>query len=142
MDSADLTRFMGIDYGLKRVGIALSDPLHTFAYSLTTLINDESLVSKLKEIIRDKNIQKIILGMPSDEHKSVSSIVDQIRKFKELLSKEFKLEIIEWDETFTSVIAQNRIIESVSKKKKRKDKGLVDMNSASIILQEYLNSLK
>lgn len=142
MDSADLTRFMGIDYGLKRVGIALSDPLHTFAYSLTTLINDESLVSKLKEIIRDKNIQKIILGMPSDEHKSVSSIIDQIRKFKELLSKEFKLEIIEWDETFTSVIAQNRIIESVSKKKKRKDKGLVDMNSASIILQEYLNSLK
>jgi putative Holliday junction resolvase len=141
MNDDMISRYMGIDFGLKRVGIAVSDPLHTFAYSLTTLQNNDSLFNKISEIIHDKNIVKIVLGLPSDEKTSMTSVVNEVKKFKHKLTSEFNLDVIEWDETFTSVIARNRINESVSKKKKRKDKNLIDMNSASIILQEYLDSL-
>jgi len=142
MTDEHLTRFLGIDFGLKRIGIAVSDPLHTFAYSLTTLQNDSTLLKKLSDIIHSKNIKKIVLGVPSDEKTSATSIVNKVKKFKEQLIKEFNLDVIEWDETYTSVMAKDRIIESVNKKKKRKNKELIDMNSASIILQEYLDSLK
>lgn len=142
MTDEHLTRFLGIDFGLKRIGIAVSDPLHTFAYSLTTLQNDSTLLKKLSDIIHSKNIKKIVLGVPSDEKTSATSIVNKVKKFQEQLIKEFNLDVIEWDETYTSVMAKDRIIESVNKKKKRKNKELIDMNSASIILQEYLDSLK
>lgn len=142
MTDEHLTRFLGIDFGLKRIGIALSDPLHTFAYSLTTLQNDSTLLKKLSDIIHSKNIKIIVLGVPSDEKTSGTSIVNEVKKFKDQLIKEFNLDVIEWDETFTSVMAKDRIIESVNKKKKRKNKELIDMNSASIILQEYIDSLK
>jgi putative Holliday junction resolvase len=142
MNDEHLTRFLGIDFGLKRIGIAVSDPLHTFAYSLTTLQNDSTLLKKLSDIIHSKNIKIIVLGVPSDEKTSGTSIVNEVKKFKEQLIKEFNLDVIEWDETYTSVMAKDRIIESVNKKKKRKNKELIDMNSASIILQEYLDSLK
>lgn len=136
----NLTRILGIDYGLKRIGLSVSDPLKTFASSLTTLKNNNELFENLGKIISEKRIVKIILGLPSDEQTSKTSIVKDVREFKKKLIDRFNIEIIEWDETFTSVIAQNRIKESVSKKKKRKDKSLVDMNSASVILQEYLDS--
>ncbi|HSL88975.1 MAG TPA: Holliday junction resolvase RuvX [Ignavibacteriaceae bacterium] len=142
MTDEHLTRFLGIDFGLKRIGIAVSDPLFSFAYSLTTLQNDNTRLKKLSDIIHSKNIKKIVLGVPSDEKTSGTSIVSEVKKFKEQLIKEFNLDVIEWDETFTSVMAKDRIIESVNKKKKRKNKELIDMNSAAIILQEYLDSLK
>lgn len=137
----EITRVMGIDFGLKRVGIAISDPLMTFAYSLTTLRNDPDLFSNLNEIIVDKNVRKIILGIPSDENTSSTSIFKSVKKFKDQIIREFGVEVIEWDETYTSVIAKNRVLESVTRKSKRRDKRLIDMNSASIILQEYLDSI-
>lgn len=142
MEDENLTRIMGIDYGLKRIGIAVSDPLHVFASSLTTLPNDNNLFKKLSVIIFEKNIVLIILGIPSDEEYSGTSIVKDVRRFKENLKIKFHLEVIEWDETYTSVIAQKKVIESVTKKKSRMNKGIIDMNSAAVILQEYLDSLK
>lgn len=142
MNEELLSRYMGIDFGLKRIGIAISDPLFTFAYPLITLNNDKHLVSNLSDIIKAKNITKIILGIPSDENISRTSIVSEIKKFKQQLISKFEIEIIEWDETFTSVMAQQKIRESVSKKSKRMEKGLLDMNAANIILQEYLDSVK
>lgn len=142
MVDENLTRIMGIDYGLKRIGIAVSDPLHIFASSLTTVPNDNNLFKKLSGIISGKNIILIILGIPSDEEYSGTSIIKDVRLFKENLKNKFHLEVIEWDETYTSVIAQKKVIESVSKRKSRLNKGIIDMNSAAVILQEYLDSLK
>lgn len=142
MNEENITRILGIDYGLKRIGIAVSDPLHIFASSLSTLPNDSDTLKKLSGIISEKNITLIILGIPSDEDKSRTSIVKDVRIFKEKLKDKFQLEVIEWDETYTSVIAQRRVIESVTKKKSRMKKGVLDMNSAAVILQEYLDSLK
>ena len=138
----DETRIMGIDFGRKRIGISLSDPLKTFAYSYKTIKNDNEKFFELEKIIREKEIIKIILGIPNEFKISPTSIVESVKEFKSDLEAKFKLEVILWDETYTSVIAEQKILQSVSSKKKRQDKSLVDMNSASIILQEYLDSVR
>lgn len=138
----DESRIMGLDYGRKRLGIAISDPLKTFAYSFTTISNDKNKFFELKKIINEKFIIKIILGIPNETKTSESSVVQEIKKFKSELEIKFKISVLLWDETYTSVIAKQQIIQSVKGKMKRRDKSLLDMNAAAIILQEYLDSLK
>lgn len=136
------SRILAIDYGIKRIGLALSDSLKLFAYPFKTIPNEAGLLTELKEIINSKGVIKIILGLPAESRSSSTSVVSLVKEFKEKLEKEFKLEVELWDETYTSAIAQQRIIESVNKKQKRKNKGLLDMHSAAIILQEYLDAYK
>lgn len=137
----ELARILGIDFGLKRIGLALSDPLRIFAYPYQTLNNDKNLWKDIKKIIGEKNVEKIILGYPLQESGIKSQVAEAIEKFRTDLKSKFGIEVIFWDERYTSVMAQEKIIESVTKKSKRRDKGLLDRNSAAIILQEYLNSL-
>ena len=132
-------RILGVDYGEKRIGLALTDPLHTFAYAYKTIPNDKKLWINLKNIINEKKVFLVILGMPNVKKNKV--LADIVLSFKDKIEKSFKTDVIIWDEEFTSVIAQQRVIESVFKKKKRQDKGLIDQNSAAIILEEYLQSL-
>ncbi|MFC2102996.1 Holliday junction resolvase RuvX [Bacteroidota bacterium] len=131
-------RFIGIDFGERRIGLALTDPLLTFAYAYKTLLNDKNLWENISEIIREMNVNKVILGLPTNEKNKL--LIQKIIVFKKGLEKKFDIDVITWNEEYTSVIAQERIIESVASKKKRKDKGLIDRNSAAIILQEYLDS--
>ena len=131
---------MGIDYGEKRIGIALSDPLMTFAYPFTTLQNDPELPTKLSKIIIEKKIKKIILGLPSDRFVSSNQLAEKVKKLKIELETKNKIEVVLWDEEYSSVIAKEKIFESVSKKSKRKKKELLDQHSAAIILQEFLDS--
>lgn len=141
MSDDKFSRIMAIDFGLKRIGIALSDPLKKFASPFTTIPNDEDLFSSLKKIIQEKSVEKIILGLPDEPLNSQKSVYKDVVKFKSELEKQLKLEVIFWNETHTSRIAEQRIIDSVKSKKKRKDKGLIDMHSAAIILSEYLDSV-
>ena len=105
-------------------------------------LNDSKTFVQLENIIKEKNVIEILLGIPNENRVSKTSIVEDIKKFKDKLEKRFLLKVIFWDETYTSSIAQQRIIESVSSKQKRKNKDLLDMHSAAIILQEYLDSIK
>jgi len=130
-------RILGVDYGKKRIGLALTDPLNTYAYK--TILNDKKLWINFKNILIEKKVFLVILGMPNVKRNKV--LADIILSFKDKIEKKFKTNVIIWDEEFTSVIAQQRIFESVVKKKKRQDKGLIDQNSAAIILEEYLQSL-
>ena len=141
MNDEKIQRVLSIDYGSKRIGLALSDPLLIFSYSYKTILNDDKLWQNLDQIIKEKHIAKIILGMPYQENGNLSSNVPVILKFKEALSKRYSLDIIEWDESQTSERAKEIIIQTVPSKKKRRDKGLIDRSSASIMLQEYLDSL-
>jgi putative holliday junction resolvase len=142
MDNEKIQRILAIDYGSKRIGLALSDPLLIFSYSYKTILNDDKLWLNLDQIIKDKEIIKIILGMPYQENGQLSSNAPIILKFKEELTKRYSKDIIEWDESQTSERAKENIIRNVRGKKKRRDKGLIDRGSASIMLQEYLDSLK
>ena len=139
------TRIMAVDFGLKRIGIALSDSLKMFAYAHKTILNNSATFIELEKIINEKGVIKIILGIPNEERQkkdSKTSVVKDVKKFKESLESKFNLEVELWDETYTSVIAQQQILESVNKKVKRQNKDLLDMYSAAIILQEYLDSDK
>ena len=131
---------MGIDYGEKRIGIALSDPLLTFAYPFITLLNDSVFFNNLSKIIEEKNINKIILGLPSERFKSSKELSQKVRKLKSEIETKNKIEVILWDEEFSSAIAKEKMNESVTKKSRRREKDLLDRHSAAVILQEYLDS--
>jgi len=133
-------RIIGIDYGEKRIGIALCDPLFTFAYPFITLQNDGSFMDKLSNIIQEQNIIKAVIGLPSSKFKSSLELSKIVQKLKNEIELKMKIEVILWDEEFSSMIAKEKILESVTKKSKRKNKDLLDKLSAAIILQEYLDS--
>ncbi|OGU27747.1 MAG: hypothetical protein A2057_00080 [Ignavibacteria bacterium GWA2_35_9] len=119
----------------------MSDPLKTFAYPFKTLPNNNNFLSDLSVIIQQQGISKILIGLPDSDNSSTANVRSQILLLKSRIEKRFNLEVILWDEAFTSAIANERIIQAVPKKSKRKDKGLLDMHAASIILQEYLDSI-
>jgi len=135
------SRVMAIDYGEKRIGIALSDPLLTFAYPYKSLLNNNQLINELGKIIIEKKIEKILLGLPSDRFAASKLIADKVHIFRDKLIRKFKIDVLLWDEEFSSVLAKEKVIESVTSKKKRRDKSLIDSYSAAVILQEFLNSL-
>ena len=141
MNDEKIQRVLAIDYGSKRIGLALSDPLLIFSYSYKTILNDDKLWNNLDLVIKEKKVVKIILGVPNHENGKLSSNAPMILKFKEALYKKYSIDIIEWDESQTSERAKEIIIQTVPGKKKRRDKGLIDKGSASIMLQEYLDSL-
>lgn len=134
-------RILGIDYGLVRIGLALTDPLGIFAYPLVTILNNMSTIHEIKKIIEEYKVEKIVLGYPLKENGQRTSISDKIKKFQKSLEKEFQLPVILSDERYSSAIAKQRIIETVKSKKKRKDKSLIDKNAAAIILQDYLEQM-
>jgi putative Holliday junction resolvase len=142
MSSEELIRFLAIDYGLKRIGLALCDPLFTFAYPFKTILNGQNLWKELKEVISEQAVAKIILGIPTKENGSDSSISADVLKFKNQLENKFKIEVILRDERYTSSLAQDIILKSVTKKSKRQDKGRIDRSAAAIILQDYLDEEK
>jgi len=132
-------RLLGIDYGAKRVGIAITDPLRIFAYGLTTLQNDNKFWDNLTKLFSEFEVELIVLGYPLKESGERSSSTELIEKFHIELEEKIKIPIELVDERYSSSIAQQQILESVTSKKKRRNKGLVDKNAAAIILQDYLN---
>ncbi len=139
MEVSNLKRFLSIDYGTKRIGLALSDPLKTFAYPYKTVLNNSKILAELKKIISDKNIEKIILGFPLKEDGTETVLTKEISEFKSRLEKIFPFEILFRDERYSSSIAAEQIKESVTKKSKRKQKSLIDSGAAAVILQDYLD---
>ena len=136
-----MTRILSIDYGNKRVGLAVSDPLKMIATSLPTMTiaSMDDAVKNLFDILQNYDIEAIIIGYPlgiSGKKTDQTEIVDKfIKKMKEVT----KIVIIPWDERYTSVEAKQILREKGVKS--RHDKGLIDQMSARIILQEYLNSI-
>ena len=134
----NLSRILAIDFGAKRIGLALCDPLKTFAYPFLTIPNNDSLLSELKKIAMEQEVEKIILGNPVREDGQISRMTEPIMNFKVELEQQLKLQVILVDESFSSAMAQQRILTTTPKKSKRREKGLIDRNAAAIILQEYL----
>ena len=142
MEEIHLKRFLAIDFGTKRIGLALSDPLKTFAYPFSTISNNTRTFQVLKKVIHDKNIEKIILGFPLKEDGSETSLAKEIKEFKKNLQKIFPFEILMRDERYSSSIAEEQIRQSVTKKSKRRQKSLIDSGAAAVILQDYLDEIK
>jgi len=133
-----MSKIISIDYGLKRIGIAITDELRIFAFGLTTVSNFE-IIPFLKKTINEEQVDTIVIGKPLKFNNNPSELEDQISIFIKKLKKFFpKIIITRYDERFTSSIAKQTISNSGINKKKRMNKNLVDKISATIILQSYL----
>tara|TARA_B100000780_G_scaffold260400_1_gene212114 strand:+ start:18292 stop:18702 length:411 start_codon:yes stop_codon:yes gene_type:complete len=134
-------KFIGIDFGLKRIGVAITDELNIIASPYDT-VETNNIYIFLKELLGNENIKKLIIGNPINLDNSLNPISKEISDFTKSFSSLYSdVEIIHIDERFTSKMAKRAILASGVNKKRRQDKKLVDKISATIILQTYLNQL-
>ncbi len=137
-----MARVIGIDYGTKRVGISATDELQIAVHPLTVLNPSEAL-DFLEQYTKDEKVEKVVVGVPVSEIHDNSKLIAKIQKFMETLNERIdpKIIITTHDESFTSEDAFNIILQSGTKKMKRRDKSLIDKVSAVLILQDYLNHI-
>jgi putative Holliday junction resolvase len=134
-------RIVAIDYGKKRTGLAVTDPLRIIATALET-VPTENLLTFLKAYVLKESVDEFVIGMPKTLRNEDSETTPFVRKFKEELKVNFPGKPVhEIDERFTSSMAQRAMIDGGMKKKDRQVKGNVDKISATIILQSYLDSV-
>ena len=137
-----MPRILAIDYGLKRTGLAVTDPLKIIATALTT-VESPKLIQFLKDYFKKEEVELIVIGEPKNWDESDTHATPLVKKLVEKLKKEFPnmpLKLV--DERYTSKMAGDAIIEMGIKKKDRRDKSLVDKVAATIILQEYMRSIE
>ena len=129
---------MSIDYGKKRTGIAVTDPLQMIANGLTT-VDTPQLFDFIADYLTKEQVERIVVGYPKQTNGEDSENMKRITPFVNRLRKLYPQITVElYDERFTSVLAHRAIIESGIGRKARQDKALVDKISATIILQDYM----
>ena len=135
-----MSRILAIDYGKKRTGIAVTDPMQIIASGLTTVATTELMDFLLKYTSQEK-VERIVVGHPKQLNNEDSENMKRIVPFVNQLKKKLPDIPVEWvDERFTSVLAHQTMIDGGLKKTARQNKALVDELSATIILQSYLES--
>ena len=135
-----MARILSIDYGKKRTGIAVTDPLQIIAGGLATVSTSE-LFDWLMAYLAKEQVERIVIGEPRQPNGQPSENLQRVQQFVNRWRKAVPEVPIEYfDERFTSVLAHQAMIDGGLKKKARQDKGLVDEISATIILEDYLRS--
>ena len=133
-------RILGIDYGRKRSGIAVTDPMQIVAGNLAT-VPTHTLLQFIKDYIARETVDRIVIGQPVQLNGEPSESLKYITPFVNRLRKELPLlPVVMYDERFTSVIAHQAMIDGGMKKSDRRDKSRVDAIAATIILNDYLQS--
>ena len=135
-----MPRILCIDYGKKRTGIAVTDPLQIIATGLTT-VNSPALISFLKEYFKQEEVELIVIGDPKSLDDSDTHATPLVKEVIKRLEKEFpKIPVKKVDERYTSKMAKQAMIEMGMKKKDRRNKRTVDEIAATIMLQEYMGN--
>ncbi len=133
-----MAKILAIDYGNKRVGVAVTDDLQIIATRLTS-VHSKDIISFLTNYIADNKVDAIVVGKPVNLKGLATDSSESVQNFVRHLKRKFKnISIVEIDERFTSKIASQTISKSGINKKKRQNKELVDEISAVILLQDYL----
>ena len=134
-----MDRILGIDYGRKRVGVAVSDPLRIFASALDT-VPSAKIIDYLKRYAENEAVERFVVGYPMNLDNTPSEAAADVDIFLKLLRKHFpSVPVTLEDERFTSVLAHRAMIDGGVRKSDRRDKSAVDKVSAAIILQTYLD---
>ena len=137
-----MDRILGIDYGRKRVGVAVSDPLRIFASALET-VHSAKIIDYLKKYAQEQRIERFVVGYPMKLNGVPSEAAADVDVFLKQLKKHFPdIPVTLEDERFTSVLAHRAMIDGGMKKMDRRDKAAVDKVSAALILQTYLDREK
>ncbi len=134
-----MTRVLAIDFGERRIGLAISDPLGITAQGLPTIDTKKTkdVISFMVKIIHEKNVDRVVVGMPRNMDGSIGFKGEEVKKFIQRLTQKIKVEVITWDERLTTVESLRSMREMGTK---QKEKETVDRISATLILQNYLDS--
>ena len=138
-------RILGLDYGSKTVGVAVSDPLGVTAQRLETIWRKQEnklrrTLAQVEELVKEYEIEKIVLGYPKNMNNTVGERAEKALEFGEMLKKRTGLEVIMWDERLTTVSADRTLMEAGVRRENRIE--YLDGIAAVFILQGYLDSLK
>ena len=138
-------RIMGLDYGTKTVGVAISDALGLTAQGIETIERKEEnklrrTCARIEELIREYEVEKIVLGFPKHMNNDVGERAEKSLEFKAMLERRTGLEVVMWDERLTTVAAERTLIESKVRREDRKK--YIDKIAAVFILQGYRDSLQ
>ena len=138
-------RIMGLDYGSKTVGVAISDPIGLTAQGLETITRKEEnklrrTLARIETLVSEYEVEKIVLGYPKHMNNDVGERAEKTLEFSEMLKRRTGLEVIMWDERLTTVEAERTLIETGVRRENRKK--YIDTVAAVFILQGYLDSLK
>ena len=136
-----MSRILGIDFGERRIGLALSDALGITAQGLPTLDTKKTkdIFAHLENIIKEKNVTKVVVGMPKNMNGTMGPKGMEVKDFIQELNRKTEIDVIPWDERLSSVQSL-KIMREMGTKQKHKE--MVDQISATLILQSYLDSAK
>ena len=137
-------RVMGLDYGSKTVGVAVSDPLGLTAQGIETIERKEEnklrrTCARIEALTKEYGVEKIVLGFPKHMNNDIGERAEKTLEFRDMLTRRTGLEVIMWDERLTTVEAERTLIESSVRREDRKK--YIDKIAAVFILQGYLDSL-
>ena len=132
-------RIVSIDYGLKRVGIATTDPLKMIASPLET-VDTPKIFLFLKKYLEKEEVERFVVGLPKNLNNEATHSTQAVLSFIDKLEEQFKIPVSKIDERFTSKMAFQTMIDGGLKKKDRQNKSTIDKLSATIILQSYMDS--
>jgi putative Holliday junction resolvase len=132
-----MNRILGIDFGRSRIGLAISDELRLLAHPLETIPADKDALKRIADIVCEKKIDMVVVGMPRNMDGSFGAAADETLKFAERLRAAVSCELTTWDERLTTVAAHRALREAG--KKTRDTRGYVDQVAAQMILQGYLD---
>jgi putative Holliday junction resolvase len=132
-------RMLGIDLGRARIGVAVSDELGMLAHPVETIPANANAERRIAELVREKNAERVIVGLPRHMNGSVGTGATEALAFAKKLQAMLPCEVVTWDERLTTTAANRALRESG--RKTRNSRGVVDQVAAQIILQSYLDSL-
>lgn len=134
-----MKRILGIDYGSRRIGIAISDPLGLIATGLEVIPNSPAAVDAIRHLVAAHEVETIVVGMPLTLKGEKGSKAAEVEAFMERIARDIAVPVVAWDERFTSKTAHATLRDLGVKKKERRRKETIDLMAASIILQAYLD---
>ena len=133
-----MNRILGLDFGRARIGVAISDELQMLAHPLETIPANEEPASRVAEIVREKQVDYVVAGIPRQMNGQIGTAATEVLEFVEKLRAILPCPVVTWDERLTT-IAANRALRDAGKKT-RHTRDYVDQVAAQIILQSYLDS--
>ncbi len=137
-------RILGLDYGSKTVGVAVSDPLGLTAQSVETIWRKQEnklrqTLARIEELAAEYQVEKIVLGLPKNMNNTIGERAEKTLEFREMLERRTGLQVVMWDERLTTVEAERTLMEASVRRENRKQ--YLDQLAAVFILQGYLDSL-
>ena len=138
-------RILGLDYGSKTVGVAVSDPLKITAQTVETIVRKEEnklrrTLARIEELVEEYEVESIVLGLPKNMNNSLGDRAEKTMEFKSMVERRTGLPVVLWDERLSTVAAERTLMESGVHREHRKE--FVDQIAASFILQGYLDARK